>query len=195
MFVIQNNEPSSFFCSEPNLRIYDDRRNMFYVHPNTEQKINFNLPKGKYYTPNTITRNAEFKPYKTFKPFLPKGFLDDLEIEVGRNRNKASIIRHKKYILIDGKFAKHIFSPIPVFCLAHELHHFRYYPKDQTERNNERKMIEIEKKCDEGAVDYMLSKGYNPTQIKLAKNLILSNKERGACVDHLTTHKTNNFRR
>ena len=189
---IENYFPSTFFCFQPNLTIRDEKNNLFYFHKNSRRAINFNLPTGFFHTNNIILRKL-FSPYKVFTPFLSKGFLSDLKVKVEPNPNKASIFIGKKLIVIDPKFANHVFKPVTVFCLAHELHHFIFFPKTLSERVDKEKMIDIEKKCDEGAVNYMLSCGYNPTQIKIAKEFILSNKERGKCVDELTVG--GNYRR
>lgn len=195
MNVIHNIEPSSFLCEEKNLKVYDERKKIFYVHPNTEKSILFNLPKGKFFTPNRIFREKKFIPYKTFVSAVDSSQIKGIKVIIRKNPNKATVYRSIKTIVIDNEFANHDFKPVPVFVFAHELHHFTFFPKNEEERKNDLFMLEIEKKCDEGAVNYMLGNGYNPSQIKLAKEIVLSNKHRGKCVDDLTTNKNNNYRR
>ncbi len=195
MKLVENTKPSTFFCAEPNLRIYDKRKKVFYVHPNRQGSIRFNLPNGKFYTPNAVWKQKDFEPYEEFIPFLSKEIARNVKIKIGKNPNKATIFRDLNLILIDEQIANHDYAPAPVFCIAHELHHFIFFPANDFERRNPEIMLNIEKQCDAGAVRYMLWKGYNPTQIKIAKNIILSNKERGCCVDKLTVSHLNNYRR
>ncbi len=195
MKEIRNKEPKTFCCSEPDLCIYDEDKNKFYVHPNRQRTITFNLPKGKFFTENKIGEQKVFIPYKEWKPLFPKKFLDGIKILVRPNDNKATIYRQVKTIVIDPEFAFHDFKPVTTFTLSHELHHFIFFPENTELRKNKPYMMELEKLCDEGAVNYMLGNGWNPTQIKLAKNLVLSNKERGLCVDKLTVSPSNNHRR
>ncbi len=180
--------PSTFFCSEP-VCIKDNNNNIFYVHPNKEGKINFNLPKGLYFTNNRLDKK-QFQPYAKFDYPVFKQTIKDINIEIKKNPNKATIIPTLKKIIIDKKLSENKYKPALVFLLVHEIGHLKY-GGDKFE--NGVKVFDAEKACDSLAVNYMLSHGYNPTQISIAKEIILSGQDRKNCIHNETIKQ--NFRR
>lgn len=182
MVKIINDKPSSFFSQYP-VKVLDEKKNTFYRHPNDEGQITFNLPKGKYYCLNPVTRLKVFKPYTRFNHPFEKDFLDGLKIRTGKNPNKATIYRSQKFVLLDEKISECNYKPLIVFTIAHEVGHSIYFPANEQQRNNADYMQEIEKLCDGFARDYMLSYGYNPNQVRISKNLLISGHERRNCLE------------
>jgi hypothetical protein len=174
-------EPSTFFSAGRDIYILDEQGNFFYAHPNKEGKINFNLPRGVYYTSNVLIKKP-FVPYVKWQRPDFKYNPAEFRIVVKPNVNKASINYLTKDITIDEKIAKIKFKPLKVFLLAHELKHLDV---GGSKFDSKGKMtFDAEHECDKYAENYMLSHGYNPTQIELSKKLCLSNPNRHECIHH-----------
>lgn len=199
-YRIVNILPSTFFSTDKDIKIFDSRKKVFYFHPNKERNITFNLPRGIFFTGNKIERKNIFVPYKKFVSPFPKDFLRQVKVEIKPNPNKATNYRLQKRFVIDPKIAFHEYAPVPVFTIAHEIGHFIHFPKRTLSTNInsssfKKEADQCEKDADSFAVHYMLGNGYNPTQIKIAKELVLSHVERKLCLDELTTNINNNYRR
>lgn len=169
--------PSSFFTSDSEVKILDDKGNIFYVHPNRQRKICFNLPIGEYETENNL-KEVGFVPYvKTSYPDLFQR-IKKYKVIKKFNPNKASIFQGKKKIKISDKvkyadgsnFDLHEFKPCTVFLLGHEAAH--------TIVGSNTKDFDAETACDNISEAWMLANGYNPSQIKICKQLTLSSPER-----------------
>jgi hypothetical protein len=146
---------SGFVAQNSPVIIYDHRKKIFYSHlGNSNGLFYFNLPKGVYYTNNSLGWLKE--PLKDNLPQLPKRekFIPipkqfkDLKIRIGRNPNKASISVYTNKILVDDKILS---LPLPniIFVLFHEIGHFYFHS---------------EKSCDLYAARQMLKLGFNPSQ-------------------------------
>jgi len=124
---------------------------MFYFNDTTDKHTTFNLPKGKYYTSNTI---KETQPRKYALPNLPPRerkmkMPNHVDIKYGDNPNKASIWLEQRIILLDNAI-KRLSKPQIIQIIYHEFGHYYYT---------------TEKYCDLFAARRMLVEGYNPKQI------------------------------
>jgi hypothetical protein len=189
-------KPTTFFTRSTDLIILDSKKNPFYWHDNKEQHINFNLPKGRYYSNVPLTVLEKFEPYgnETY-PRLPGHFLRNIKIFPRRNKNKASISLEHKLIFADPKFYFHEYLPTQTFTALHEVFHYKYHAKNARERKNWYIRQYYEKKCDMAARNFMLANGWNPSQVDFAIQNLLDGKERKECIRLCTTDKKNNFRR
>lgn len=177
MFVVINNIPSTFFSDKP-VKVLDEDKNLFYIHPNKEGSIKFNLPVGKYHTGERIFREKYFEPYSlNFKGF-PKGFMEGFKVSVCNNPNKATIFPKQKHIFLDKEIANHKYQPLKVFTLGHEISHC--LPEGRGIRCNSGEF----NWCDQNSANYMLSVGYNPSQIKLAHRILLDGGHRTECFEN-----------
>lgn len=176
MFVIINDNPSTFLSQSAPVRILDEKKNLFYFHPNKEKYCTFNLPSGKYFTKERVYRDAKFVPYENqFQPFLcnPAEF----QILVCKNKNKLTIFPYQKKIFVDEEIVKIPYKPLLVFALGHEFSHTLPEGKDLVCTGNKFNF------CDLNSAYYMLNSGYNPSQIKICSNLLLKQNFRTNCLD------------
>ena len=156
--MIKNSDKETFFSFDSPLLIRDSKQKVFYYHPNKKGEIYFNLPKGTFYT-NCDVHKSEIRNYPLLSLPEPEHFFDHKNIKIIKKDNpcKATIYPLKKKIFLDHKISKVDYSPAKVFILAHEFGHLRY---------------RTEKFCDMFAVNFMLSKGYNPSQIAVAYKVL-----------------------
>lgn len=145
--------------NDKSIIIFDDKGKIFYIISNDNIKY-FNLPKGKYFTNNSYTKE---KPFIHNLPKLPKfevmrTNINDFEITFGFNPNKATVNFIKETILIDNRILK-----LPYFCLVWIIYHEKGH-----------QFYKSEFKCDLYATRQMLLKGFNYSQVKLAPVLSLS---------------------
>ena len=144
--------------------IRDETGQSFYnTEPILPRVIAFNLPKGKYWIEKGHFERLESPlNYPLFKlpQFERYGFPDAKKFKIvfGENPNKCSILWDKKIILFDNSL-KYYTKPMFDFIRFHEYAHRHY---------------KTEKFCDLMAVNYMLFKGYNPSQIGETPVLSLS---------------------
>lgn len=135
--------------------IRDFRSMSFYnTEPILPKVKNFNLPRGKYFIESgRIERlpNPIRYPYlklppreRRFRP-VPKHF----KILFANNPNKCTIDWNRQTITFDHSLKDYTLPELD-FIRFHEYSHARY---------------KTEKYCDLMAVNYMLAKGYNPSQI------------------------------
>ena len=195
-FFFSINKPATFYTVH-RVMILDDKKNPFYWHENNEQQINFNLPPGGYFTETPIKKLQTFHPYgvEKYPKFTGTSFLRHLRVFPQPNPNKASISLKKRLILADPKFYYHKYKPLKVFTLCHECFHYFFHSKNIKEKRNRFIHQHIEKQCDESAKNFMLAKGYNPSQISLAVKMLLQGEDRRENIRVLTTDKKNKFRR
>lgn len=146
--------------------IRDVRGLLFYSTESLTPKVKeFNLPPGEYYidSGNIRPRETPVKyPLYKLPPFQrnrekPYGF----KIRFGYNPNKCTIFWHRKLILFDNAL-KDLPLPELDFIRYHEYSHARYH---------------TEVFCDLMAANYMLCKGYNPSQIREAPIKSLSDRQ------------------
>jgi hypothetical protein len=146
--------------------IRDFRGVLFYSTESLTPKVKeFNLPTGEYIVDCGKFRSKEFPVnYPLYK--LPRfernrekpyGF----KIRFGHNPNKCTIFWHRKLILFDNAL-KDLPLPELDFIRFHEYSHARFH---------------TEVFCDLMAANYMLCKGYNPSQIRQAPIRSLSDKQ------------------
>lgn len=141
--------------------IYDFEKKPFYFFQ--PQNGNFNLPKGKYYTNNIVSRLQKPLNYKLLK--LPKKNRNDLKnvfLTVKKNEATASILLHSGEIIVDkdkffnfGKMQKDS-------IFLHEIGHFFY---------------DSEENADLFAANEMLKMGYNPSQLITSRASTLRDTE------------------
>ncbi len=187
---IKINNPITFFSNESPVHILDDKKNLFYYHPNDEHEINFNLPVGIYYTKNKLFERV-FTPYERFKK--PFGYISPNEFKpiVKTNIHKATILIPEREIILDPSIAYHKFKPCTDFTICHEIFHTVI---GGTISNSKGEIIfDAEKPCDDFAKNYMLSFGWNPIQIDYAVKLILNSDSRKNCIHNSTVQM--NFRK
>ncbi len=179
---IINREPSSFYSSDTDISILDMYKNPFYAASNFRKNITFNLPVGVFYTNNVLKRVA-FKPYEDFKypslNYSPK----DFKIVIAKNPNKLTINTLSKTIKVDPLIAENKFLPLLTFSIGHELGHLKYGGSTPS--------FDAEKACDDFSRNYMLSHGWNPTQINLAAQMLLRSFDRKNCIEKETVQKFN----
>lgn len=137
--------------------IRDFRGIMFYsTEPMIPRVKEFNLPAGTYmvdtgyFVPMNNPVKYPLVKLPVFERLFPKP--KNFEIRFGNNPNKCSIFWDLGFILFDESFRE---KPLPqlYFILFHEFGHARY---------------KTEKFADLYAVNCMLKKGYNPSQIGFA---------------------------
>ncbi len=135
--------------------VRDFRGKMFYnTEPILGKVKQFNLPKGKYFIDSgSIKELPAPVNYPLFKlpTFERYGYPDPktFAVEVGDNPNKCSVLWDIKTILMDKSLLEYSLPELD-FIRFHEYSHRHY---------------KTEKKADLMAVNYMLYKGYNPSQI------------------------------
>lgn len=183
-------EPSTFYTEDKDISIYDDLKNIFFYHPNKENSIQFNLPVGIFYTKNKIKRSL-FQPYEKFDNLPLSDAVSNFRPVVKKNPNKATINNVSKTITVDPSISEHIYKPCSAFIAAHEIGHLHYGGNKYDTYGN--LIFNAEKACDDYAINYMLSHGWNPSQIKILKQLILKDEDRKHCIHTRTTNY--NFRR
>ena len=197
--ILDIKKPSSFFTTDKKVFVYDDRGNIFYMHPNRTRKLTFNLPVGKYSTNNTI-KQVGFIPYVPFVEHFSDPAIHEYRVYEAPNKHKASIIPHKKTIIVSDKvryndgssFDIGEYKPCDTFLMCHEKAH-RKVGGNRYNRITGEIIFDAEQACDNIAENYMLSHGFNPSQVKLAKQLILSSAKRRNCSQY--NSKQMNFRR
>lgn len=149
------------------INILDSKQNPFYFFDfnGRIKRRNFNLPKGNYYISEGEFLPLE-KPVKyTLKNLPKKEFLhrknpEKWKIIFGNNPSKCTVDYANGVMLFDNYYQT---APRLVFdyILNHELGH---------------KLYKTEKFADAFAMNRMLLKGYNPSQIRLAPQITLSEK-------------------
>lgn len=160
-------EPITGLCALPDasgyVRIFDEKGRLYY-YKLAERATYLNIRQGNYFTECKVQRT---KPIEYVCPPLPKpekpskNVFPDIELEIDRNPNKASVNIGTGHIKLDPMFLE---KPLPfiTFVLFHELSHNKYF---------------TEWKCDINAAHEMLQRGYNPTQCYYANFYCLSSKQ------------------
>ncbi len=182
--------PSTFYTRQRDIVIYDMYNKPFYVNPNMEGSLNFNLPVGEFFTDNFITEKP-FKPYvkycnPNFKGVDPNSF----DIIFTENKNKASINYAGKYIKIDTSHCKD-FLPCVYYLFKHEIGHL--INGSDIHNPNGGLIFDAELHCDKYAENWMLSHGFNPSQVELSRKTLMSKPNRKNCTHYNPI--TNNFKR
>lgn len=139
-------------CKDKDVYIFDKDKKPFYVRKNV--KGVFNLPKGIYYSNNSLklTRPRNYEvlslPKKERKR-SPSSFTVVFE----DNPNKCQINTFTSEIFIDRNFWKSLNRCEQRAVIYHELGHYYY---------------STETFCDLYAVRRLLREGFNPSQIAMA---------------------------
>jgi len=153
---------TGFWSNDPCILINAGGNTFYYMENDTCRRITFNLPQGEYDVKSDIKPLARPLRYKC--PKLPEREkmipIKEIEVRIGRNKNKASIDVRSGAILIDSQFIKNICEQ--KFISGHELGHFLY---------------RTEWKCDLFSAKLMLENGYNPSQCFYSNAFCLSDKQ------------------
>ncbi len=158
------NKKSGFFCSGK-ITIYHNKK-LFYKR---DKATKFNLPVGVYeYLCEGRIYNIPFIKYplpRLPRPQRNKGGIkpNEFKVHFSDNPNKASIHLIEKWIKFDKNFFDAMNFAQKCFVIYHELGHRFYYD---------------EKKCDTYAINKMLLKGFNPSQIYSAPASTLTCEKR-----------------
>lgn len=146
--------------------IRDYRGIMFYTTEPLLPKVKeFNLPTGTYFvdsgyfSPMPYPVEYELKKLPPPQRKFPKPY--DYRVRFDYNPNKCTIFWDLGIILFDNRL-KDCSLPELYFILYHEISHARY---------------KEEKYADLMAVNYMLCKGFNPSQIGMAPITSLSSAQ------------------
>ncbi len=180
------NDPCTFFTTDCDIKIYDHRKKIFYFHPNKSKSITFNLPKGVYFTDCLFTQKV-FSPYEEYKAPTKLFDFSSYDLISKPNPNKATISLKKKTITVDPKFSNHDYLPCQQFILGHEIYHNEVggniYDKSG------KLIFDAEQACDDFSSNYMLSHGWNPSQVYFACKLLLKSEDRCCNTANNTIHK------
>lgn len=146
--------------------IRDYRGMLFYTtEPLLPKVTKFNLPEGTYFIDSGFFRKmpAPVKYHLADLPMKERSFDKpyDFKLVFGTNPNKCSIFWDEKTILFDDSL-KDYSLPELFFILYHEIGHSYYL---------------TEKYADLFAANFMLIKGFNPSQITTAPITSLSSKQ------------------
>lgn len=152
--------------------IRDLRGVIFYNTNSLVPKVkNFNLPEGEYLVDSgyfTAMETPVNYPLYKLPPFERNRKKPlDFQIKFSSNPNKCTVYWHKKIILFDNSI-KELSKPQLDFILFHEYAHARF---------------KTEVYCDLMAANYMLVKGYNPSQIRVVPIKTLSDKQAKRKID------------
>jgi hypothetical protein len=147
-----------------------------------KQKIQFNLPPGKYefLTPFKILEkpvNFTMPKARKREHFHPLPKPGELKVIYGNNPNKASIFPKKHVIIFDSKY-KNAPQIVKDYLLFHELGHYLY---------------KSEKFADEYAQAQLIEKGYPLSMIvKAAEKTLYNGHERhNYCFENMKKVKKN----
>ena len=147
--------------------ILDERMGTFYDTTDILPVKKFNLPPGEYYLTKGAIKPLPF-PVKHTLAILPVAerlFYPDpksFEIVYGQTPHKCNVLWDDKKILFDIS-CKSMPSYLQYFMLFHEFAHEHYDTEDF---------------CDLYANNAMLKMGFNPSQIKAAKDYGLDERNR-----------------
>lgn len=146
--------------------IRDCRGVLFYTtEPLLPKTTKFNLPQGVYYVDaGDFTPMEKPVKYKYIPLPLPErnlAFPYSFKIFFGTNKNKCTIRWYDKSILFDESLKE---KPLPdlYFILYHEYSHAKF---------------ETEKWADTMAYNFMIGKGFNPSQIGIVPIRSLSSQQ------------------
>lgn len=167
------NKKTGYVSNTP-FTIYDSRGITFYSSDFVKGNVSyFNLPKGTYYLTGEIKKTKKPKEYilqrlPRRERNLRKG---KYSINFSPNKNKCTINHRLKTIIFDTAFKK---APKYILCdiYAHELGHLLYTTENYADRY---------------ATNFLLKRGFNPSQIGRSLHVSLSSKN----IDR--KRDTNNF--
>lgn len=181
MFELNVSRKTGFIVTDPQVPIIirDHRGILFYsTEPLTPKVKRFNIPGlGKFFVDSGKFRLLN-EPVLYPLIRLPKRSVyrqspSDFKIRFAPNENKATISFLEREIVFDTSIAE---WPLPYiyYLYYHELSHEFFgsgKPVGSKEYND------AEKWCDAMAFNYMLKKGFNPSQIKQAQKNTLSDRQ------------------
>lgn len=147
----------------------------FYVRKDidTAKGLRFNLPSGEYDLRLGDIEQNEIVPYPLIKMDLPSDFTpypEKLKLVYKPTPRKCQIDVYNFIVYADPMFKlfpKYVFK----WVFGHELGHFPYKGEG----------IKSEKDCDLFSANLLLVDGYNPSQIRSAIDLALSNQLSSLC--------------
>lgn len=163
MHTVKNTEKTGFAATCEKIKIFDKSRRLFYVRVTDGSEVNFNLPKGKFYSNTPLKKLSEPLEYKTVN-LPPREKLrarpDFIKKKYAENPNKASIVLMKNiYVIILDKSLRNAGRLYNDFVTLHELGHHLYKQEIYADR--------FAYKC-------MIKQGYNPSQIFYAAYIMLN---------------------
>ena len=162
------NQKTGFLCGDPIIHILDNKARIFYHKENKNGILHFNLPPGEYFTKNELqpTTLRKYKLFKLQRPNAKYQIPDNLTVYFGENPNLCTVDHEQHTVFFDVMFMQ-----MPQFCfdyaLFHEIGHYLYTGKGQ----------KSEIQADQYSYNKMIEKGYNPSQIQVAIEGVLSNRK------------------
>jgi hypothetical protein len=175
----------------PDRRIFVTRLNEvtgsmepFYLFTNTSGGMHrFNLPRGTYKTENKISATASPAQFSKIKLPAPDAGREHLlkrpmKIFFAENPNKCSInFTHPQFNIItfDNSFKDGLYIK-RMAILGHEFGHFFFVGGRPFEPQTIRE--EREYRCDCFSYNYLITIGFNPSQIYVAFNEALTGRNR-----------------
>lgn len=173
------NEKTGFKTTSPCVLIYENGM-PFYARNVDANGLKFNLPAGEYDVKHGDLDQCEPIAYPLMKIGAPTNvtpFPKNMELVWQPTEHKCQIDVHKNKIYADP-----IFKTLPKYVFrwvyGHELGHFWYkaFPwSGKAER------LQAEKDCDIFSGNLLLMEGYNPSQIRSAIDLAISNRLTSLC--------------
>jgi len=165
-------QKTGFKTNSPYIEIWEEGM-PFYSRVVGKEGLIFNLPAGDYVVKHGEFDQCEPVNYKLMTlppPNNPTPFPKGLEIIWQPTAAKCQIDVYKGKVYADPMFKK---LPKYVFkwVYGHELGHFLYKGEGQ----------QSEKNCDLFSGNLLLTEGFNPSQIRSAIDLAISNRVNALC--------------
>ena len=170
--MLEIKEKTGFKTKSPFLFICEDDM-PFYVRVIDEKGLRFNLPAGNYDVKVGEFEQCEPVDYPLIKidePYNFTPFPKALQLVYRPTPAKCQIDTDNGIVYADPmfkKFPKYTWK----WVYGHELGHFPYQGKG----------IKSEKDCDIFSANLLLMEGFNPSQIRSAIDLVLSNRLSSLC--------------
>lgn len=181
MFEIFINKKTGFRVTDPSIPVVirDQRGILFYSTEPLVPKVKFfNMPAlGRFFVDSgkikELDQPVRYPLIRMPKRNVYRGNPMNFKIEFGVNEHKATINFLNGTILFDNSIAE---LPLPYiyYLLYHEYAHEFF---GTTDKVGSEKYKYCEKWCDALAFNYMLIKGFNPSQIKEAQKNTLSERQ------------------
>ena len=172
-------EKTGFKTTSPIVLIYENGM-PFYARNIDTNGLKFNLPAGEYDVKKGDLDQCETVEYRLMTLAEPKHFTPfpkNMELVWEANPHKCQIDVYRNKIYADPVFKtlpKYVFK----WVYGHELGHFCYksFPWSSKEQREQ-----AEKDCDIFSGNLLLTEGFNPSQIRSAIDLAISNRLSSLC--------------
>lgn len=175
-------QKTGFKTNSPCVLIYEEGM-PFYARDIGASGLKFNLPAGEYDIKKGDLDQCETVEYPLMKIAQPTNFTPfpkNLELVWEPNVHKCQIDVHTNKVYADPVFKtlpKYVFK----WVYGHELGHFCY---KGFAWSNKQEREQAEKDCDIFSGNLLLTEGYNPSQIRSAIDLAISNRLSSLCRKH-----------